>query len=184
MSVANIRVTITNSTLKAHLVSMMFNPDHTNLTMGTNVVTMFDDDYKPPAWQTDLEFAYLVWLTKHDDTKIKTRVGILAAQQWICFYLGWEMLKKVQSSQECVSQVIGMERVHLNTASGKKIATSEQANTYMKAVTLKNLEVNNPDLGVLRYPSEEVFDEVLEKIAFRGYMSSRESHVPFEAVPI
>ena len=183
MSVANIRVTITDSTLRAHLASMLFDPDHTKLTMGTNVVTMFDKGYKPPAWQTDLEFAYVVWLTNHDETKIKTRVGVLAAQQWICFYLGWEMLRKMQSSSDSVSQVVGMERVSVNTASGKKIATAGEASTYMKAVDIKNLEVSNASLGVLRYPSQQVFDEVLEKIAFRGYMSPRESHVPFEAVP-
>lgn len=183
MSVANIRVTITDSTLRSHLSSIMFNPDHTKLTMGTNTALLFDETYKPPAWQTDLEFAYLVWLTEHDDTKIKTRVGILAAQQYICFYLGWEMLSKIQRSSEYASQLAGMDRISLNTSGGKKAASSEEAKNYMNAVSVKNLEVANPSLGSIRYPSMETFEEVLEKIVFRGYMSPLASWVPFEAVP-
>jgi hypothetical protein len=183
MSVANIRVTITDSTLRSHLSSIMFDPHHTKLTMGTNVAVLFDETYKPPAWQTDLEFAYLVWLSAHDDTRIKTRVGILAAQQYICFYLGWEMLNKIQQSPEYSSQLAGMERISLNTSGGKKAASSEEAKNYMNAVGVKNLEVANPSLGNIRYPSSDVFQEVLEKIVFRGYMSPVSSWVPFEAVP-
>jgi hypothetical protein len=184
MSVANIRVTITDSTLRAHLASMMFDPKHTKISMGTNVARCFDESYKPPAWQTDLEFAYLIWLTEHDDTKIHTRVGILAAQQYICFYLGWEMLNKIQTSSDHASKVVGMERIAINSKTTKKIATREEAGQYINNITMKNIEVCNESIGVMRYPSQEMFDTVLEKIVFRGYISRIENQIPFEAVPL
>ncbi len=167
MSVAKIKITITDETMAAHLKGMAFHPQHTKITMGENSARIRDKHYSPCQRRCELEFANLIWLTEHDDVGVETVVSIKAAQMYICFYLGLEVAEKFKVNKRNAEQLVAMNKVSIK---GSATTNADDAVKFFDQLSLRNLEVHNPMLGTLRYPSQADFDEFLENVAAVGVL--------------
>ena len=70
-----------------------------------------------------------------------------------------------KTNKKNAEQLVAMNKVSIKGAAETKV---DDAVKFFDQLSLRNLEVHNPRLGALRYPSQADFDEFLENVVEIG----------------